>query len=136
MRTFPTGATRDSDSEKPDYTKSLSPLALQRFGAYMLKHNLQADGETRALDNWKRGIPQGAYVASLGRHFMDLWLHVDGHPELRGSRTWKRSFAPCCSTPKDSFTSDWSPAPSLRRCTPFHPNCLTGNLSEMESRLY
>ena len=82
MRTFPTGATRDSDSEKPDYTKSLSPLALQRFGAYMLKHNLQADGETRALDNWKRGIPQGAYVASLGRHFMDLWLHVDGHPEL------------------------------------------------------
>ena len=82
MRTFETGATRDSDEGKPDYTKSLSPLALQRFGAYMLKHNVQADGQTRTLDNWKRGIPHEAYVASLGRHVMDLWLHVDGHASL------------------------------------------------------
>ena len=82
MRTFETGATRDSEESKPDYTKSLSPLALHRFGQYMLKHNVQADGQLRTLDNWKLGIPVDAYFGSLGRHFMDLWLHREGYGGL------------------------------------------------------
>jgi ABC-type nitrate/sulfonate/bicarbonate transport system substrate-binding protein len=79
MRTFPSGATRDSNEGKPDYFKSLSPLVLQRFGQYMLKHNIQADGAKRELDNWKRGIPPAEYVASLGRHVLDLWLLWEGY---------------------------------------------------------
>ena len=45
----------------------------------MLKHQVQADGQPRAADNWKNGIPKEAYRASLHRHFMDLWLHSEGY---------------------------------------------------------
>ncbi len=73
MRTFDTGATRDSDENKPDYEGFLHPLFIEHFGAYMHKHRLQADGKLRDSDNWQKGIPTSAYMKSLWRHFLDVW---------------------------------------------------------------
>lgn len=77
MRVFETGATRDTNDTKPDYKGFLSPLAMRRFGAYMLKHQIQADGQRRASDNWKKGIPIDAYTESLIRHVVDFHAAID-----------------------------------------------------------
>lgn len=74
MRTFSTGATRDSDDTKHDFEGFLSPLALQRFAEYMTKHRRQADGNLRDSDNWQKGIPLDAYMKSMWRHFFDVWM--------------------------------------------------------------
>ena len=74
IRQFGTGATRDTEEGKPDYEGYFSPLVFERFGVYMTKHRVQSDGTLRASDNWKKGIPLDAYVKSLWRHFMDLWM--------------------------------------------------------------
>lgn len=75
MRTFPSGATRDNDLEKPDYAGYLSPEVIIRFGQYMQKHSIQKDGTRRASDNWKRGIPKDVYIKSMFRHFIDVWSY-------------------------------------------------------------
>lgn len=77
MRTFETGATRDDDTNKPDYRGFLSPFALQEYGEYMLKHQEQADGTMRASDNWKKGIPPDAYASSLIRHVVQFWMDYE-----------------------------------------------------------
>lgn len=82
MRNFDTGATRDTAEGKPQYEGYLSPVVLHRFGQYMLEHQTQADGQTRDADNWQKGIPVDAYVDSLMRHVMDVWLHHRGRPDL------------------------------------------------------
>lgn len=82
MRTFDGGATRDDDTNKPDYEGYLSPLVIRRYGEYMLKHQRQSDGTMRSSDNWQYGIPRDAYMKSLWRHFFDVWsLH-------RGYNVW------------------------------------------------
>ena len=75
MRTFDSGATRDTDTPKYDYEGFLSPIVLERFATYMHEHRRQADGELRASDNWQKGIPQEVYMKSLLRHVFDLWTH-------------------------------------------------------------
>lgn len=76
IRVFETGATRDLDISKYDYEGFISPLVLERYGAYMHKNRLQKDGSLRDSDNWQKGIPLTAYMKSLWRHFMSLWkLH-------------------------------------------------------------
>jgi len=81
MRTFDTGATRDSDDNKIDYDGFLSPYALRAYGEYMLKHQVQADGSKRTSDNWQKGIPiTTGYMKSLWRHFMDVWMNVHNIP--------------------------------------------------------
>ncbi|KKL86813.1 hypothetical protein LCGC14_1940950 [marine sediment metagenome] len=72
-RQFPTGATRDTDSGKFQYTGFLSPLVLRRYAEFMHKHRKQRDGQLRAADNWQRGIPHEVYMDSGWRHFMDWW---------------------------------------------------------------
>lgn len=74
IRTFETGATRDTDEGKYDYEGFLSPQVIERFAAYMHKHQKQSDGEMRASDNWQKGIPVDQYMKSMYRHFMDLWM--------------------------------------------------------------
>ena len=74
MRTFETGATRDSDAEKIDPEGFFSPLVIQRYCDYMQRHQTQADGKIRVSDNWQKGIPRDAYMKSLWRHFLDVWL--------------------------------------------------------------
>lgn len=79
MREFETGATRDTDVVKYDYEGFLSPLVLERFGAYMHKHRTQADGSLRDSDNWQKGIPLSVYIKSAFRHFIEWWkAHRDG----------------------------------------------------------
>ena len=79
IRTFNTGATRDTAEGKLDYVKALSPIVLRRYVQYLNKHRLQSDGSYRDFDNWKQGIPQDTYLSSLGRHFIDTWLLSEGH---------------------------------------------------------
>ena len=81
MREFDSGATRDNIGDKPNYEGFLSPLVLEEFGRYMHQHRYQADGELRDGDNWQKGIPTDAYMDSLIRHMMDIWLHHRGYPE-------------------------------------------------------
>lgn len=82
VRSFSTGATRSSDTGKPDYEGFLSPVVLEEFGKYMSKHRIQANGEPRDSDNWQRGIPLSAYIKSTWRHFMHWWLLHRGHVAL------------------------------------------------------
>jgi hypothetical protein len=79
IRTFNTGATRDTDQGKLDYIKALSPIVLRRYVQYLDKHRLQPDGSYRDFDNWKKGMDQGVYFSSAGRHFMDVWLLTEGY---------------------------------------------------------
>lgn len=80
VRTFTTGATRDTEENKFDYEGFLSPQVVRRFGAYMHKHRVQADGKLRDSDNWQKGMPFDAYMKSLFRHFMDAWSLHRGLP--------------------------------------------------------
>ena len=81
MREFTTGATRDDEHQKPDYEGYLSPLVIERFGRYMLAHQHTPTGP-RASDNWQQGIPKAAYMKSLLRHTLDVWLHHRGQGHL------------------------------------------------------
>lgn len=78
IRSFGTGATRDTDEGKYDYEGFFSPLVVKRFGEYMNKHRKQSNGSLRASDNWKKGIPQEAYMKSGWRHFIDWWSEHRG----------------------------------------------------------
>jgi hypothetical protein len=81
VRTFKTGATRDLDKGKIDYEAFLSPLVIERYGKYMLKHQLQKDGAVRPGDNWQKGIPMKELMKSAFRHFMDWWIWHRGYHE-------------------------------------------------------
>jgi hypothetical protein len=74
VRKFETGATRDTDEGKLDFEGYLSPVVLLRFAEYMRKHQVQPDGKTRPGDNWQKGMPTEAYMKSMMRHLMDVWL--------------------------------------------------------------
>lgn len=82
IRSFETGATRDTADGKPRYCGYLSPLVLRSYGEYMLRHQRQSDGTMRDADNWKKGMPRREYLESLQRHFLDLWLHMEGYGHL------------------------------------------------------
>src|SRR3972149_6479395 len=86
IRTFSTGATRDTNQNKPDYEGFLSPLVIKRFGEYMSKHRVQSDGNLRDSDNWQKGIPKEEYMKSAWRHFMDWWLENRGFESRNGKR--------------------------------------------------
>jgi uncharacterized protein YfbU (UPF0304 family) len=73
IRTFETGATRDSDDNKLDFEGFLSPAVIQRYAEYMHRHRIQPNGELRDSDNWQKGIPIPQYMKSLYRHFMTIW---------------------------------------------------------------
>lgn len=82
VRSFDSGATRDTDEGKLQYEGFLSPRVLRRFAQYMHKHRVQSDGNLRDADNWQKGIPEDAYIDSLMRHIMDVWLHQRGEGQL------------------------------------------------------
>ena len=90
MRKFDSGATRDADTNKHDYEGFYSPLVMERFGAYMHRHRVQADGNLRDSDNWQKGIPKDAYIKSAFRHFMDWWNNTE---DMLGKMTWKNPSA-------------------------------------------
>lgn len=73
IRTFASGATRDTATDKLDYEGFLSPDVLAIYAAYMHKCRFQSDGNLRDSDNWQRGIPREQYMKSAFRHFMEWW---------------------------------------------------------------
>jgi len=76
LRTFPTGATRDTSENKLDFEAFLSPRVLRRYAKYLHANREQSDGKLRAGDNWQQGIPKEVYMKSLMRHVLDVWgLH-------------------------------------------------------------
>lgn len=84
IRSFKTGATRDTSEHKLEYDGFLSPIVLQRFAEYMDKHRVQSDGGLRDSDNWQKlfGTPEehrDVCMQSLLRHTMDLWLFHRGY---------------------------------------------------------
>lgn len=93
VRNFDTGATRSSDSGRYDPEGFLSPLALERFCAYMNKHRQQPDGSIRASDNWQKGIPGETYMKGLWRHLLHAW-------------TRHRGFAPVDAKAADNLEED------------------------------
>ena len=79
VRTFETGATRDSVEGKFDFEGFLSPVVLERFAAYMHANRVQPDGSLRDSDNWQKGIPLDQYMKSAWRHFFAWWkIHRGG----------------------------------------------------------
>lgn len=74
VRVFSTGATRDADTGKLDYEGFLSPLVLRSFAEFMHENRYQKDGSLRDSDNWQKGIPLDAYMKSMFRHFMEVWM--------------------------------------------------------------
>lgn len=72
IRTFETGATRDTNTDKLDYKGFLSMIAINQFAEYMHKNRKQADGSMRNSDNWKLGIDIASYEESLTRHFFEF----------------------------------------------------------------
>jgi hypothetical protein len=63
MRTFETGAVRDSDTNKEDYIETISWTAFKRYAKYMTsKKSRYGQG------NFKKGIPIESYEQSLVRH--------------------------------------------------------------------
>jgi hypothetical protein len=86
-RTFGTGATRDLDANKLDFEGFLSPLVLERYAEHMHKARKMPDGSVRDSDNWQLGIPVGAYMKSLWRHFFDVWKTHRGYATVSDIET-------------------------------------------------
>lgn len=84
MRTFSSGATRDTDEGKLDYEAFLSPLVLKRYAEHLHKHRIQSDGKLRDGDNWQKGIAQDVYMKSMWRHFFAVWEQHRGIPTEEG----------------------------------------------------
>ena len=80
LRTFPTGATRDTADGKLEPWGFTSALVEKQFSKYMHEHRIQTDGTLRDSDNWKKGIPLKSYEHSLSRHVLDLKLILEGFP--------------------------------------------------------
>lgn len=80
LRQWPSGAVRDQADDKPEYGGYLSPQVIACYGRYMLRHQRLPTGGQRSSRNWQRGIPREAYLQSLLRHVVDVWLQHEGHP--------------------------------------------------------
>lgn len=80
VRTFDTGASRDTDEGKLDFEAFFSPLVFECYGEFMHKNRVMKDGSLRDGDNWQKGIPKTVYMKSLWRHFFDAWKILRGYP--------------------------------------------------------
>jgi len=90
MRSFATGATRDTSEGKIDMEGFTHPMVMKQFAKYMRMNQLQSDGNLRSSDNWQKGIDIPAYVKSLRRHHDDCWA------EHRGFKTEHGLIAALC----------------------------------------
>jgi len=86
IRKFDSGATRDTSEGKIDFEGFISPIVLEEFGKYMLKHQKQSNGELRPSDNWQKGMPRDVYMKSAWRHFHDWWMEHRGYDSREGMK--------------------------------------------------
>jgi len=90
LRSFESGATRDTAENKFDYEGFLHPWVLEMYADYMHRNREQADGAIRNSDNWQKGIPRDVYMKSMMRHFMEVWgvhrTEIAGMDVNRGDR--------------------------------------------------
>ena len=86
IRKFDSGATRDTSEGKIDFEGFLSPIVLEEFGKYMLKHQKQSNGELRPSDNWQKGMPRDVYMKSAWRHFHYWWMEHRGYDSREGMK--------------------------------------------------
>jgi hypothetical protein len=84
MRSFDTGATRDTAEGKLDMEGFTHPMVEKQFAKFMSMHRLQSNGVIRDSDNWQKGIPQNAYAKSLRRHHDDFWACHRGFESENG----------------------------------------------------
>jgi hypothetical protein len=84
LRSFGTGATRDTEEGKLDPEGFTHPMVMKQYYKYMNMNRLQSDGKLRDSDNWQKGIPKEAYMSSIKRHCDDLWLEHRGFPSGSG----------------------------------------------------
>ena len=84
IRSFASGSTRDSSDGKIDFEGFLSPIVLEKFGKYMMKHQKQSNGEFRPSDNWQKGMPKDVYMKSAWRHFHDWWMEHRDYKSREG----------------------------------------------------
>lgn len=73
MRTFGSGAVRDTSVDKLDYEACLSPLVLKRYAEYVKSCRVQPDGNIRADDNWQKGFGLSVWMKSKWRHLITTW---------------------------------------------------------------
>lgn len=77
VRYFPGGATRDLADGKPDIHRFLCPRVLTYYiEQYMMPHQNTAAGR-READNWKTGFGVDVLMASLTRHYWEVWRKWD-----------------------------------------------------------
>ena len=76
VRSWPTGATRDTNDTKLAYNRFLSPEVLTEYCEYLNRHRDTPAGR-REPDNWKgkdrHGLPISVCFESLARHFWEAW---------------------------------------------------------------
>lgn len=63
MRKFNSGAVRDSEDDKVDFTETISWTAFNRYARYMTSKK-----KKYGQGNFKKGIPIDSYERSLLRH--------------------------------------------------------------------
>ena len=83
IRTFESGATRDTSADKHDPEGFISPLVIDRYNEYMHKNRLQTDNSLRASDNWQKGMGFAVFMKSIWRHFLDVWKLHRGYKCIR-----------------------------------------------------
>lgn len=86
IRTFNTGANRNSDVGKVRYHGALSPLFVKGYGEYIEENSLLPDGTRRSNGNWQNlfGTPEEHEEVcneSKYRHYEDYRLIKDGFLE-------------------------------------------------------
>ena len=96
IREFDTGATRDTNDNKPDPEGFLCPMVIRAYNDYMHGHRKQKDGVYRDADNWQKGIPKKVYLKSLWRHFLDLWSLMRGYRVIEAGNVLRVSDV-CCA---------------------------------------
>jgi len=77
VRTFDTGANRDTAEGKLDYEGFLSPKVLKQYAQYMHTNRHLNNGDVRDSDNWQKGFGEEHFavcIKSMLRHVMDVWL--------------------------------------------------------------